>query len=123
MKQYLSYTSQIATGAIIISLIGLVIAFQVNHDKRSKPFTTKLTAQTRNLLPADGQRQLHRLDQLRHRHPANGDDQRASDPDPQPPETDPGDASMMPNQPQNSEAMQKVVMAGMKLMYDAKIFP
>ena len=26
-------------------------------------------------------------------------------------------------QPQNSEAMQKVVMAGMKLMYDAKIFP
>jgi len=30
---------------------------------------------------------------------------------------------MMPNQPQNSEAMQKVVMAGMKLMYDAKIFP
>ncbi len=34
---------------------------------------------------------------------------------------------MMPNEAQpgnqNSEAMQKVVMAGMKLMYDAKIFP
>lgn len=26
-------------------------------------------------------------------------------------------------QPQNSEAMQKVVMAGMKMMYDAKVFP
>lgn len=52
MKQYLSYIPQIATGAIIISLVGLVITFQVNHDKRSKPFTTALTAQTRNLLPA-----------------------------------------------------------------------
>lgn len=30
---------------------------------------------------------------------------------------------MMQPQPQNSEAMQKVVMAGMKLMYDAKVFP
>lgn len=34
---------------------------------------------------------------------------------------------MMPNEAQpgnpNSEAMQKVVMAGMKLMYDAKVFP
>ncbi len=45
-------TPHIATGAILISLVSLVIAFQSTHDVLSKPFTTKVSAETRNLIPA-----------------------------------------------------------------------
>lgn len=51
MQKYSSLIPHIATGAILISLVSLVVAFQINHDSRSKPFTTKLTVQSRNLLP------------------------------------------------------------------------
>ena len=49
MKKYSSITIPLATGTILLALISLVVAFQISYDKRSKPFTTKLTAQTRNL--------------------------------------------------------------------------
>ena len=53
MKKYTLFIPQVATAAILIALLCLVITFQVNHDARSEPFTTKLTAQSRNLLPAE----------------------------------------------------------------------
>lgn len=46
-------TSTIATGAIVLALIFLVVIFQKNHDLRSDPFTTKLSAQSHNLLPSE----------------------------------------------------------------------
>ncbi len=42
----------ITTTLLCITLVLLVISFQANHDKRSKPFTTKLQAKSRDLLPA-----------------------------------------------------------------------
>lgn len=46
------YTPKIITCVIIVALIALVVVFQKNYDARSKPFTTQLKAETRNLLPA-----------------------------------------------------------------------
>ncbi len=40
------------TGCIIVALVSLSVVFQINYDLRSEPFTTKVTAQSRNLLPA-----------------------------------------------------------------------
>ena len=52
MKQNSSFIHLIVTGVILIALLNLVVLFQINHDARSKPFTSALTAQSRNLLPA-----------------------------------------------------------------------
>ncbi len=42
----------VALGALCIALLVLVISFQVQHDRLSPPFTTRMKATTRNLLPA-----------------------------------------------------------------------
>lgn len=47
-----TYIYPTITTLLCIALVVLVISFQVNHDKRSKPFTTKLQAKSRDLLPA-----------------------------------------------------------------------
>ncbi len=46
------YFLLIAPGILLIFLIGLIITFQKEHDAYSKPFTTALSKETRNLLPA-----------------------------------------------------------------------
>ena len=53
MKKYRIYAQHVATGLILVALVGLIISFQVNYDARAKPFTTALTAESRNLLPAN----------------------------------------------------------------------
>ncbi len=52
MKKYLYFIPHIATGVILTLLTCLVVVFQINHDSRSRPFTTRVSAETRNLLPA-----------------------------------------------------------------------
>lgn len=52
MKKYTSLIPHIVTGTILIALVCLVISFQVNHDARRKPFSTRVKAVTRDLLPA-----------------------------------------------------------------------
>lgn len=42
----------IATGILLIALLCLVVNFQKKHDKLSLPSTTRIKAETRNLLPA-----------------------------------------------------------------------
>ena len=42
----------VALSALCIALLLLVVSFQVQHDRLSPPFTTRLKATTRNLLPA-----------------------------------------------------------------------
>ncbi len=52
MNRYTHYLYPITTGVLIVSLVGIIVTFQKIHDSYNKPFTTKITAQTRNLLPA-----------------------------------------------------------------------
>jgi hypothetical protein len=52
MKQLSTHLTTIATATLVIGLLLLVISFQKNFDARSDPFTTKVTSETRNLLPA-----------------------------------------------------------------------
>lgn len=49
----LHYLQSIASIGCIAVLITLIVTFQLEHDKLSPPFTTKLAAVTRNLLPAN----------------------------------------------------------------------
>jgi hypothetical protein len=42
----------LVTGALCVALLLLVVCFQIKHDSLLPPFTTRLKAETRNLLPA-----------------------------------------------------------------------
>jgi hypothetical protein len=50
--KYSSRTTSLATGALCVALLCLIISFQVKHDSLSLPFNTRVKAETRNLLPA-----------------------------------------------------------------------
>ncbi len=52
MKKPLPNLLSVTTWILVLGLILLIISFQKNFDARSTPFTTKVSAETRNLLPA-----------------------------------------------------------------------